>query len=665
MVLMVEGSSDPDDRARGGTEPATALDPTEPIAGGTVLIPGASPGGPGAPPAGYRLGAAIGRGGMGEVLAAFDQRIGRDVAVKRMRSREPSAEATARFLREARIQARLDHPAIVPVYELGSDEAGRPYFTMKRLAGRTLGQRMVEGAPPRELLRAFADVCRAIEFAHARGVVHRDLKPSNIMLGDYGEVYVLDWGVARVLAEPVGPAAVHGEIHGEIHVGDDGAATMPAAGASATVPTASEAGAAETPSLPSIESLDEGTKTGTLLGTPGYIAPEQLEGDAASAPADVYALGSILFELLAGEPLHPKGHQQAIASTLATPQELPSRRRPDLAIPLELDEACADALAQNPATRPTAHQLAHRVQAYLDGDRDVERRRALAGEQLRSAHAALASDDPDRRTTALRRAGRALALDPESQEAGELVGSLLLEPPTEVSSPALAAALDEHERQIARYRSRKAILAYLSVVALLPLVILLRVQSWSMVIACYTTVGLGIATSWVHTRTGRPSVPAVLLVTFALAIVFTRIASPFVLTPLLICCALAALTSIPAIAQRRWLVMGWTFAAVMAPFVAEWTGLLPRSWQITSSMMVITGNMIGAGGRSEEWALIGAHVLFTLVIGWLSLEISRRRLTAQRQLYVQAWHLGQLVPSPATGIPGTGTGLRRKRTDLP
>jgi eukaryotic-like serine/threonine-protein kinase len=649
MRGMVDG---PIERARedgGGTEPDAdaRVPPTEPMAESAVLIPGAPPGGlVTLPEVGYQLGASIGKGGMGEVIAAFDRRIGRDVAVKRMRSPHPSEEATTRFLREARIQARLDHPAIVPVHELGTDDAGRPYFTMKRLAGRTLGQRMAETeggtAPERQLLRAFVDVCLAVEFAHARGVVHRDLKPSNIMLGDYGEVYVLDWGVARVLAEPV--------------TGEPGAAPSAAAGGAAADAIAS------IDSVDSIASIDEGTKTGTLLGTPGYIAPEQLKGDPAAPPADVYALGSILFELLAGEPLHPRSHQKAIASTLAAPQELPSRRRPDRAIPPELDHACEGALAEDPAERPTAHQLAHRVQAYLDGDRDIERRRALATQQLRSAREVLASDDPDRRTTALRRAGRALALDPESQDAGELIGALLLEPPSPGSSPALAASLDEHERQIARYRSKQAIYAYLSLFALLPTVFLLDVRNWAVVIACYAIVSIGIAASWLHIRTGRPSVPVTLVVTFSLALLFTRIASPFVLTPLLICCALAAITSIPAIAERPWLVMTWTAVTVVAPFACEAAGVLPRTWWVTSRNMVIAGDLFDARGQDEEIALVIAHVLFTLVVGWLALAISRRRLDAQRQLYVQAWHLGQLVPGSATGV--TSTGLRRKRTEL-
>jgi serine/threonine protein kinase len=152
----------------------------------------------------YRLGDTIGKGGMGEVVLAAIGRSERDVAIKRMRSAASRAtEDEARFLREAKIQARLDHPAIVPVHELGTDDDGRPYFVMKRLAGTTLAER----ARRRRADAASACCARsstsasAVEFAHAAASIHRDLKPANIMLGDYGEVYVLDWGVARVIGE--------------------------------------------------------------------------------------------------------------------------------------------------------------------------------------------------------------------------------------------------------------------------------------------------------------------------------------------------------------------------------------------------------------------------------------------------------------------------------
>nr|MBA3457456.1 serine/threonine protein kinase [Deltaproteobacteria bacterium] len=207
----------------------------------------------------------LGRGGMGDVLLATDAQIGRDVAVKRMRDRRTTS--VARFLREARIQGRLDHPAIVPVHEVAVDEEDRPYFVMKRLTGTTLADILaarghvslttssIDKHPLSRLLRAYSDVCLAVEFAHTRGVIHRDLKPANIMLGDFGEVYVLDWGVARVM-------------------GDDSTDSL-------------EIGPSKEPA--------GSTEAGTVLGTIGYMPPEQLRGMSIDRRADVYALGCILF----------------------------------------------------------------------------------------------------------------------------------------------------------------------------------------------------------------------------------------------------------------------------------------------------------------------------------------------------------------------------------
>ncbi len=148
---------------------------------------------------GYQLGEVIGRGGMGEVIAAVDQSLGREVALKRMRHSDPTGDAVSRFVREAKVQALLDHPAIVPVHELGEDSDGNPYFTMKRLTGTTLQEALEANKPTQPLLRALVDVCFAIQLAHERDIVHRDLKPTNVMLGNYGDVYVIDWGVARML----------------------------------------------------------------------------------------------------------------------------------------------------------------------------------------------------------------------------------------------------------------------------------------------------------------------------------------------------------------------------------------------------------------------------------------------------------------------------------
>ncbi|MBL9018523.1 MAG: serine/threonine protein kinase, partial [Myxococcales bacterium] len=351
----------------------------------------------------YTLGPVLGRGGMGEVFSAIDEQIGRPVAIKRLRMTEPSRDALTRFLREARIQGRLEHPAIVPVHELWKDDMGRPFFVMKQLAGVTLGDvlgKLAFGSHDAQkqfsrqrLLRAFADVCLAIEFAHTRGVVHRDLKPANIVLGDFGEVYVLDWGVAKLMNEAEAPSF------------------------------------SDVPSLHDAPAHDE-TAAGAILGTPGYIAPEQIRGEPdLDGRADVYALGTILFEILTLYPLHPRG-QAAIASALNGIDARPSRRALDRVVPPELDAICVKATAVDKHDRyPTARALGDAVQQFLDGDRDVVLRRELARSELQTARSALAQGSgPKERRVAIRAAARALAFDPTSPQPADLLGRLMLEP---------------------------------------------------------------------------------------------------------------------------------------------------------------------------------------------------------------------------------------------
>ena len=325
----------------------------------------------------------IGRGGMGEVVAAHDQRIGREVAIKRMRGGAPIADAVARFLREARIQARLEHPAIVPVHELGIDDDGRPYFAMKRLAGTTLARaaRAADGATASALLRAFVDVCLAIELAHTRGVVHRDLKPANIMLGDFGEVYVLDWGLARVLGDGRAPTRRAGD----------------------RLDAARRDGDRRAPRHARLHGARADARRARSARRP--TSTRSARSCSRSSPASRCT----------------RAARRALASTLArAPQASPAQRAARHARSRRSSTTlCVEALADDPATRPTARELAERVQRYLDGDRDLERRRELAAEQLASARAALA-----RRTTRAdrdARAGRALALDPDSRDAAELV----------------------------------------------------------------------------------------------------------------------------------------------------------------------------------------------------------------------------------------------------
>src|SRR5258706_833571 len=243
----------------------------------------------------YRVGRRIGKGGMGEVMAARDEQVGRDVAIKRMRAANPSERAINRFVREASVQGRLEHPAIVPVHEIGRDSDGLPFFVMKKLAGTSMAALVADGDQTR-LLRPFTDVWLAIELTHTQGIVHHDLKPDNIMLGDFGEVYILDWGVAKIVGEEE--------------------------------------------ELSDIDSRDGENETaaGTAIGTPGYMAPEQVRGEVdIDGRADIYTLGCLLFEILAHEPLHPRGFH-GLESALRGPDARPSTRGREC--PPELDALC-------------------------------------------------------------------------------------------------------------------------------------------------------------------------------------------------------------------------------------------------------------------------------------------------------------------------------------
>ncbi|HUS32708.1 MAG TPA: serine/threonine-protein kinase [Kofleriaceae bacterium] len=561
------------------------------------------------PPPGYQLGTMIGKGGMGEVMAAHDQRIGRDVAFKRMRNADASGDALARFLREARIQARLDHPAVVPVYELGKDAEGRPFFTMKRLTGKTLTAHLADKDAPRQpLLRAFAEVCLAVELAHSKGVIHRDLKPSNIMLGDFGEVYVLDWGIARVMG---------------------GRRRAPTNGMQAD----------DIDSVPG-----EGTMTGDMLGTPGYMSPEQMRGQLDVGPkADVYSLGSILFEILTGEPLHPRGHA-SVASTLTMEEASPAQRKPERNIAPELDAACASTLVADPQKRPTARELAEKITRYLDGDRDVERRRAIAAENLATARTLLAEGDAGKRAEAMRAAGRALALDPESKDAAQLVSSMIVEAPAQ-NPPELVAEIEANEIRGAKTRALKGMIGLLTLSSLSVLVLFLEVRSWAWVIAIWVTLASLAGLMWTTYRTGRVYGVAILLYGVALAIEFSRIASPLILVPALMCGAMLPFSNIPRINDRPIVLYVWCLAVAMVPSLLELVGVLTPTLRIGEGNFVeLYSEVFVHSPRAGIVSLVIANAVLLLTVARYAIAIGRDRRDVQGKLTNQAWHLRKLLP---------------------
>ncbi len=291
----------------------------------------------------YVIGEELGRGGMGVVYRAFDQNLQRDVAMKVLNlGARTTREHIARFIDEARTTSQLQHPGIVSVHEVGRDAAGRLFFTMKLVQGRTLSQvvrdlRAHDAAICADfsrfrLLEIFVEVCRIVHYAHERGVVHRDLKPQNIMVGRYGEVQVMDWGLVKVLA------------------------------ADASAPRAPQA---EAP----LASGHAETQCGALLGTPGYMAPEQAAPETAKATprADIYALGAVLYHLLTGNAPYGGRTPVEIVTRLLT-VEPPPPRTLESTTARELEAVCLQALARSPEDRyASAAELAGEVQAYLEG----------------------------------------------------------------------------------------------------------------------------------------------------------------------------------------------------------------------------------------------------------------------------------------------------------
>jgi hypothetical protein len=331
---------------RGFARMAHGLTTTGPTPGDAPPVPPDTPR--------YHFEAFLGRGGMGEVWRGCDTMLARAVALKVLRGQVfGDGGARARFEEEARHVSRLEHPSIVPVYDLGELPDGRPFFVMKLIPGQTLAEALAARATPAEDLsrwvEVFEQVCAAVAFAHARDVIHRDLKPSNVMLGEFGEVLVMDWGIAKALAAAPQPAPVP-RTPALLSPSISGAATGP--GGPETVP-------------------------GQALGTPAFMAPEQARGEASRVgkATDVFGLGGILCVTLTGQPPYTD-----VGQMLAGDVTEAFARLDGCGADAELIGLAKACLAPAPGARPAdAAEVAVRVKRYRE---EVAARQAQAEREL-------------------------------------------------------------------------------------------------------------------------------------------------------------------------------------------------------------------------------------------------------------------------------------------
>lgn len=307
----------------------------------------------------------VASGGMGSIDIAVDRALDRRIAIKTLHPHLRSDDQTVRmFLREARLTGLLDHPHIVPVYDLGERE-GQLFFAMKHVEGRTLAELartlprgVLDTTTLYTLLDVFTKVCDALAFAHSRGVLHCDVKPANVMVGDFGQVFLMDWGIARLVVKEAAPPA-------PVPATGDGNATSPRDAKKAQPHTPAD---------------------NAVIGTPSYMSPEQARGDRKSLDvrSDVFLLGAMLYHLLAHRPPYVSGDRNETLA-LATAGVFPSPRKiaGEAAVPLELERIVLRAMEKEPADRyPSVAALKEDVVRFMRGGAEFPRRSFHAGDAI-------------------------------------------------------------------------------------------------------------------------------------------------------------------------------------------------------------------------------------------------------------------------------------------
>lgn len=581
----------------------------------------------------YTLRKQVGKGAMGEVHLCKDNRIGRDVAMKViMPAAQSDAQARARFVREARVQGQLEHPAIVPVYDLGIDPVGAIFFTMKYLRGMTLAQiiralrhndsEVVAQYSRRRLLTAFASACLAVDFAHSRGVVHRDLKPANIMLGDFGEVYVLDWGIAK------------------IHEPDQQGVRVE-------------------------NTLDEDVQTaaGKILGTFGYLAPEQAlgRGTVLDKRSDIYSLGAILFELLTLEPLHKKGNwTDMLQSTLKGVSAKASERVPDIEVPPELEAICVKSTKLEAAERyASAREMHDAVERYLSGDRDIEVRKQMA-----QRHIKLAQDAAKRlsmggggmeqaRRTALQEVGRALVLDPTNTEATRALGKIIAAP-LDFVPPEVELEINEATSKWRRLQLKNGMWAnWIAGCLMLPFSIWMGWRiPWIVLLAVAFTMAAACVQFWGYKYEGKKITHRIIYGAYlcnVMGLVFVgRAFGPLFFMPTLLT-VLTAAYCMSHVTKYRIAVLATGVTALAGSAILEWVGILSTSYLFQDGSMTILPNAVMLPKVATLAGLLVAGLFFAIVPAVIIGRLQDALRAAEKRSLVNLWHLRQLLPEELRG----------------
>jgi serine/threonine-protein kinase len=501
------------------------------------------------PPYRYERKAPLGKGGMSEVELCKDNRLGRAIARKTLSAKyRDSPDHQRRFVREIQIQAQLEHPSIVPVFDYDTNEEGDIFFTMRRISGTTLQEairnlRKIEDIAElnrqrNRLLNAFLQSSLAIDYAHHHGVIHRDLKPANLMLGDFGEVYVLDWGIAKVLSEEE-----------EIALTTDSKLQL------------------ETQAR-------EQTEGRILLGTPVYMPPEQYsDSSQVTQAADVYALGLILFEILTLQ--RPERQKMGALRTWPMQAALqPSRLFPELHIPAEYDWICQKACSLKPEERfASVRELHGAVQNILQGDRDLELRQQLADEHLQTAmELQQEQESPELTTESLQKVGRALALNPGNDTATELVTEWLLTPLDEIPEELHKIHQVSETRDSRRGLTSNAIAVTGIILLILFVLPWLEMKQLNLFLAGFVPAVAGLLLLILNKAGSEVTVGTVLRsistgFLFACPVFFSTFAfGPFALPPLLTCIISVLTVGVVDIGWRRLIVMGFSFGALLTVF---------------------------------------------------------------------------------------------------